>query len=80
MRTIEFLQRDRGMIEVRYFLPITPQKSTHSQSQFDIFTFIPASFGTSPLTTGSHDMGKRFQSLYRLHFPKMKLASFFESA
>ena len=74
MRNIEFLQRDRSTIEVRSYLPISGELASTTQTSFDVYSFIPVSFGAAPQTTSSKEFGKRFQSLYRLHFPSIKLS------
>ena len=74
MKSIEFFQRDRTTIEVKSYLPIAGEPGSTSQTSFDVYSFIPVSFGVAPLTNSSKDLGKQFQSLYRLHFPYITLA------
>ena len=75
MQSIEFLQRDRATIEVRSYHPIPGQSASQSKASLDVYTFIPISFGASPLSTSSQEIAKNYQSLYRLNFPKVRLES-----
>ena len=69
MQSIEFLQRDRATIEGRLVVsPYTGRKWV-SVKGLDVYTFIPISFGASPISTSSQEIAKH-QSLYRLNFPK----------
>ena len=73
MKSIEFLQRDRSTIEVRSYMPISGEPGSTTETSFDVYSFIPVSFGAAPLTTSSKELGKQFQSLYRLQFPRVTL-------
>ena len=73
MQSIEFLQRDRATIEVRSYHPIPGESGSQSKASLDVYTFIPISFGASPISTSSQEIAKHYQSLYRLNFPKVRL-------
>ena len=73
MQSIEFLQRDRATIEVRSYHPIPGEGVSKSKASLDVYTFIPISFGASPLSTSSQEIAKHYQSLYRINFPKVRL-------
>ena len=68
MQSIEFLQRDRATIEVRSYHPIPGEGGSQSKASLDVYTFIPISFGASPISTSSQEIAKHYQSLYQDQF------------